>query len=308
MRVFLTGASGFLGHEVTKLLLARGHRCAVLSRRADPTGTRLASLSDRVEIIAGDLLLPESYRAGLRRFAPEALIHCAWQGVAGADRNDIRQLDNVPATGRLVEAALESGAGVILGVGSQAEYGPKNHAVAEDEGCEPTTLYGVAKLAAGRAMLNIAAECGARGAWGRVFSLYGPGDDGPWLVPSLIRSFLACRAPELTACEQIWEFTHVADAAAAILALLETPHAQGSFNIGAGESVRLGDAVLLLRDLTAPQVEPLFGRVPYRQDQVMRLEADISRLSSVTGWRPRVPLERGFEETVAWLRAKSGAT
>lgn len=307
MRIVLTGASGFLGCEVARQLVARGHDCAVLLRRDDLAQTRLAPLAERVRIISGDLFSPESYRAALRQFAPEALIHCAWQGVAGAARNDIRQLDNIAATARLVEAAAESGARLVVGVGSQAEYGQKSGPTAEDAAAEPTTLYGIAKLAAGQAILNMAAERNIRAVWGRVFSLYGPGEDGAWLVPSLIRAFLADRAPELTACEQIWEFTHVADAAAAIIALLESPEARGTFNIGSGEPVRLRDAVLLLRDLTAPRIVPLFGRVAYRPDQIMRLEADISRIRRATGWRPAVSLERGFAETVAWFRAKAAS-
>lgn len=304
MRIFVTGATGFLGFEVTKRLVDLGHDCAILSRRDDLASSRLASCSDRVHVIAGDVFQPDGYRAALRQFAPEAVIHCAWWGVAGADRNDIRQLDNIPAAGCLVEAAAESGAKIVIGVGSQAEYGQKRGAVPEDSAAEPTTLYGVAKLAAARAVLNIATERGVRAAWGRVFSLYGPGEDRPWLVPSLIRDFMANRAPELTACEQIWEFTHVADAAAAIVALLDSDDARGVFNIGSGDPVRLRDAVLLLRDLVAPRIEPLFGRVAYRPDQVMHLEADISRIRDATGWRPNVSLPRGFAETVAWFRAR----
>ncbi|PWB80317.1 MAG: NAD(P)-dependent oxidoreductase [Methylocystaceae bacterium] len=305
MRIFLTGATGFLGAQTLGLLVERGHRCAVLSRREDLASTRLASLSGRIRVAAGDMFDVESYRAALRDFAPEALVHCAWWGVAGADRNDIRQLDNIAATGRLASAAVESGARFLLGVGSQAEYGRRSGAMRETDAAEPTTLYGIAKLASGRALSNIAAERGVRAVWGRVFSLYGPGDDGPWLVPSLIRAFLANRAPELTSCEQIWEFTHVADAAAAIVALLESPAANGVFNIGSGEALRLRDAVLLLRDLAAPQIEPLFGRIAYRPDQVMRLQADISRIRDATGWRPNISLERGLEETIAWFRARA---
>jgi nucleoside-diphosphate-sugar epimerase len=304
MRIFVTGATGFLGFEVTARLVRLGHDCAVLMRSGDLAGTRLAGWSDRVEIVVGDIFQPESYRPALRRFSPEAVVHCAWWGVAGADRNDVRQLDNIPAAGRLVEAAAESGARIVVGVGSQAEYGQKQGPVAEDCVAEPTTLYGVSKVAASRAMLNLAAARGMRGAWGRVFSLYGPGEDRPWLVPTLIRDFMASKAPELTGCEQIWEFTHVADAADAIVALLFGEEAQGVFNIGSGDPVLLRDAVLLLRDLVAPRIEPLFGKIAYRPDQVMHLEADISRIRRATGWRPRVSLADGFEETVAWFRAR----
>lgn len=295
MRVFLTGATGFLGGAIARELIARGHECAALARDAG----KLSPLAGNLPAVEGDLFEPESYRAALARFAPDALLHCAWRGVEGAARNDIRQLDNLPAAGRLVEAAIDCGARVVVGVGSQGEYGQKNGKISEVDRPEPTTLYGVTKLAAGNAMLNIAAARGVRAAWGRVFSLYGPGDDGPWLVPGLIRAFREGRSPDLTACEQTWEFTHVRDAASAFAALLETPDARGIFNVGSGAPVNLKRAVLMLRDLVAPSIEPRFGAVPYRPDQVMHLEADIERICGAAGWRPRITLEEGFAETVA---------
>jgi nucleoside-diphosphate-sugar epimerase len=306
MRVFLTGASGFLGGEIARRLVAEGRDCAVLLR-GGAIGPRLAPLAGRLTLVPGDLLAPESYHDALARFSPDAVIHCAWRGVAGADRNDPGQLDNIAGTGRLVDAAAAAGARVVIGVGSQAEYGLLNGAAAEDAVSDPTTLYGISKLAAGRALLAMAAERGMRGAWGRVFSLYGPGEERPWLVPSLIRAFAAGEAPSLTACEQIWEFTHVADAAAAIIALLDCVTACGVFNIGSGAPVALREAVLALRDLVAPTIEPGFGRTPYRPDQVMHLEADISRIIAATGWRPVVPLRSGFAETVAWTLARARA-
>ncbi len=268
--------------------------------RDDIAATRLAPFAARLQRISGDLFAPETYRAALQRFAPEAVVHCGWRGVAGADRNDVGQLDNIVATGRLAEVSAEAGARILIGVGSQAEYGLLSGRVAEASPTEPTTLYGVSKLAAGRALLAIAAERGLRAAWGRVFSLYGPGEARPWLVPSLIRAFAAGRSPDLTGCEQIWEFTHVGDAAAALLALLDSD-ASGAFNIGSGEPLPLRDAVVMLRDLVAPGIEPGFGRTAYRPDQIMHLEADISHIRQVTGWRPIVPLAQGFAETVDWL-------
>jgi len=298
MKVFVTGATGFLGAEITRALLSRGHDCAALTR-ADIRATRLAPLASRVSAIRGDLLAPRSYREALQNFRPDALIHCGWGGVWGSERNDPRQIDNASAAARLAQIALDAGARVLVGVGSQAEYGPKNEAIREDDPAAPTTLYGVAKLAAAGAFSTLAEIHGARAVWGRAFSLYGPEGDGPWLVPSLLRAFRDRKPPELTHYEQTWEFTHVRDAARAYVALLETPTASGLFNVACGAPVRLRDAVLMLRDLVAPGLEPLFGRIPYRPDQVMRLNVRIDRIRDATGWRPEITLEDGFAETAA---------
>ena len=75
MRIVLTGAGGFLGREIARELRARGHRVAGMRRRLD-------GLSP--DDFIGDFLVPESYRASFRNFAPDILIHCGWHGVAKA--------------------------------------------------------------------------------------------------------------------------------------------------------------------------------------------------------------------------------
>jgi nucleoside-diphosphate-sugar epimerase len=307
MRVFLTGATGFLGAEIARELGLRGHDCIAMARRIAGAG-RLSAMAPGARIVAGDLFDPESCRALMSHWRPEALIHCGWRGVLGAERNDVAQLDNIAASARLAEAALAHGARIIIGAGSQAEYGARPYAVAESDPPSPETLYGVAKVAAANAFETLARLHGARAAWGRVFSLYGPGQEPPWLVASLICAFARGEAPALTACEQMWEFTHVRDAAQAVVAILDSNEARGVFNIASGETIRLRDAVSMLRDLVAPGVEPLFGKIPYRPDQVMHLEARIDRIRALAGWTPRIGLAEGFAETVAaFARAREAA-
>jgi UDP-glucose 4-epimerase len=289
MRVFLTGATGFLGRAVSAELEAHGH---AVSRLVRPVADREIGPDD----IAGDLFAPNTYRAALAAFAPEAIVHCGWWGVAGADRNERRQLDNIVATGALVDAGVRAGCRIFVGTGSQAEYGPCEGRTREDHALNPTTLYGVSKVAAGQALLSLAQAAGGRAAWGRVFSLYGRDDGAPWLIPSLIDQFRKGEAPAVTQCEQVWDYLHVSDAARAVVALVECDVASGMFNIGSGVPIALRDVVTQLRDMLAPDIEPLFGAVPYKPDQVMHLEADVARLCGVTGWTPRVSLHDGLRE------------
>ncbi|HEU5397530.1 MAG TPA: hypothetical protein VFV81_10195, partial [Verrucomicrobiae bacterium] len=74
----------------------------------------------------------------------------------------------------------------------------------------------------------------------------------------------------------------------------------GVFNLGAGEARPLKDVIELIRRETKSPLDPAYGAIPYRPDQVMHLEADISKLSAATGWRPQTSLEAGIGETVAF--------
>lgn len=298
MRVFVTGASGFLGSYLVADLLARGHEVAVLLR-PDSASWRLAEVYDRLHVIPGALEHLDALRGPLLVFAPEAVVHMAWRGVAGSDRNSPLQAANVTDTVGLAELATEAGAKAFVGAGSQAEYGPYDRAIRESDIVRPTTLYGMAKLAAGSMALRLCQERGLRAAWLRIFSTYGPKDADYWLIPSMIRNLRSGQHMALTACEQRWGFLHARDAAAAFRLAVTHDAASGIFNVGSPEAPPLRETVSRLRDLVDPGASLGFGELAYRPDQVMILAADVSRMLAL-GWKPEVPLDQGLRETVDW--------
>ena len=185
-----------------------------------------------------------------------------------------------------------------IGLGSQAEYGNANRILDETAPLLPTTLYGKAKLAAGNEALSRCHTAEMAGAWLRVFSTYGPGDHPHWMIPHVIREFLQGRAPQVTRCEQQWDYIFVADAARAIVSVADGK-TSGVFNLGSGQAWPLKKILETIRAELKTPVQPAYGAIPYRPDQVMHLQADISRLHAATGWTPQVGLEDGIRRTVA---------
>ncbi|OAF01228.1 GDP-6-deoxy-D-lyxo-4-hexulose reductase [Bradyrhizobium centrolobii] len=306
MRIFVTGATGFLGSYVAENLVEQGHDVAVLLRPGTKPW-RLASILERLTVVESTLDDPAALGAGLRSFAPDAVVHMAWRGVGNSDRNSKDQARNIGDTVELVDLAAGAGATIFVGAGSQAEYGPYDRAIVESDVPRPTTLYGIAKLASGLMAERRCAERRLRFAWLRIFSAYGPRDGESWLIPSLIRTLRANGRMALTACEQRWGFLHASDAAAAVSLVLASPAAQGIYNLGSPDAPPLRDTVRRLRDLIG-RGELAFGEVPYRPDQVMVLAADVARLEAL-GWRPAVGLDQGLRETLAWHEAaERGAT
>jgi UDP-glucose 4-epimerase len=241
----------------------------------------------------------------LRDLAPSTFIHCAWRGVAGNQRNEDFQLtENVSLTLRSVDFAAAVGCAQWIGMGSQAEYGNQNRCLDEDAPLRPTTKYGEAKKAAGIEALERCSSVGMIGAWVRVFSTYGPDDSPEWFIPYVVQEFLAGRAPKLTRCEQLWDYLYVDDASQALVALADAS-AGGVFNLGSGRARPLRTFVEAARTEVGTDVMPQYGAIPYRPDQVMHLEADISRLVAATGWQPRVDIQEGMRATVAFERQRA---
>eukprot|EP00435_Cladocopium_sp_Y103_P077061 s1_g800.t1 len=305
MRVFLTGISGFIGSALCRDLLDAGHEVAGLARSENPW--RLTDRSDDVTWISGSLEEMSAWQEALIYFKPDAVAHLGWAGVANTDRNALLQVDNLPWSARLVDLAAKAGARTFLGLGSQAEYGPKSNAIPSEAETNPTTLYGEAKLAACKICAQVADLHDMRFVWMRVFSTYGPGDHPYWMIPTIINQMLDGQRPALTAGEQHWGFLHVEDAARAIRLALETETAQGIYALGSPDAPQLKETIKTIRDQIDVTLGLGFGEIPYRGDQVMYLAADITRLKNDLGWTPSIPLDQGLQQTVDWFKSQHEA-
>lgn len=315
MRCLVTGASGFIGNTLIPKLLERGHQVVILVRPSSDL-SQLKPFLSQLEILYEDLLHLSSPifsngsytdpRAVLKNalVSVDAIFHLAWFGVTAEFRNDPAQIrKNLVVTMELWELARTVECKVWIGMGSQAEYGIVDHVLREDTPTFPITAYGVAKLAAGLATAKMSELCGMRHVWLRLLSAYGPGDDKRHMIPSVIDAFLSGRRPALTLGEQVWDYIYVDDVAEALCAVLET-EISGVYNLSSGTSSTLRSVVEKIRDLIDPSLSIGFGDVPYRPDQVMFLEGDISRIRTATGWQPRTSLAEGLAQTLSWTRRR----
>ena len=300
MRVFVTGATGFVGSHLTKLLVKRGATVAVLLRPGSETW-RIANVLPYITQIEGDMLALQEAQNRILDFAPDTILHLAWYGVSNRYRNDEAQINNNLASSlALLRLALKSGCQTWVGLGSQAEYGPQNIIMDENAPTHPTTLYGTLKLCVYLLGRQLATGSGMRFAWLRLFSAYGPKDNESWMIPYLIKSLQRGERPSLTLGEQKWDYLYVGDAAEAIYRVATTPEANGAFNLGSGEVSTIRNVAERIREMINPSLPLGFGDMPYLSDQVMHLQADITKLKRATGWSPQTGLEEGLKRTIAW--------
>ncbi len=298
-RILVTGAGGFVGAAVVRAALAAGHDVIALVRN---DRSRLAAVASRVSLHHVDLAGGPAVAALLGSVKPDIVIHSAWEGVGGALRGGDIQLENIRTTIALADAAIAAGARKFVGIGSQAEYGRYDRKIVESDLPRPTMLYGAAKLAANHLAAQRCREAGVEFAWLRLFSVYGPGDNANWLIPSTAASLVKGKAPKCTAGTQKWDYLHIDDVADGVLAAATTEGATGVFNLSSGNPVAVRRIVEMLRDLAAPGLNLAFGTIPFGPDQIMHLEGDNERLRGATGWSVRVPIGEGLRQVVEEMR------
>jgi nucleoside-diphosphate-sugar epimerase len=293
---------------LTRQLVKQGAEVSILVR-PDSDLWRLESAVEHVNVIRTDLSDIDDAAPALKTSAPEIVFHLAWHGVGSADRNDPGQVRNVTGSLKLFDMVRQVGCRCWVGVGSQAEYGSHHDgALTEEISTRPVTMYGVSKLAVGMLTRQLCSLAGMRYLWFRLLATYGPKDDERHLIPAVIRQLLAAKRPALTPGEQRWDYLYVEDAAEAIWRAATDPTVQGVFNLGSGEAYAVREIVERVRDMIDPSLPLGFGEVQTRADQIMYLQADISKLCAATDWMPRITLDNGLKKTVDWYRAQQRLT
>jgi GDP-L-fucose synthase len=298
-RVFVAGHAGLVGSAVVERLRADGFTTILTATRSE------LDLRDQAAV-------NEWFHAE----RPDYVFLVAGT-VGGIMANSTRPAeflyDNMLIHGTVVEASKQVDVTKLLYLGSSCIY--PRHAtqpITEDQlltgPLEPTNeAYALAKITGIKLCEAYRRQYGCNFVSAMPTNLYGPDDNfdpvGGHLVPMLMRRFHEARAAGEPKVE-VWgtgsprrELLHVADLADACLFLMDHYEEAGHINVGTGEDIAIRDLAELLRDIVHPGAELVFDTS--KPDGMPRKVLDVSRLHAL-GWRHRIGLQEGLEETYRW--------
>lgn len=294
-RVLVTGGAGFLGRAVVPLLAVAGYEVHAVGRGA------VTDTSDTIWHSA-DLTSSSAAEALIAAVKPDALVALAWHMAPGNARA-AENFDWVEPSVALIKDFAAAGGRRALFCGSCAEYNwsAPNPFSENQTPLKPSSNYGKAKLALFRAFSDICERSDLSGVWARPFFLYGPGEARHRLVADVTISLLEGRPALCSSGEQRRDYLHVSDVASAIARLLDSD-AKGAVNIGSGKAIAVRDLIMeIARQLDATDLVQLGARKSPPDDPEL-IEANISRLQTLTDWSPQNSLQTGVADTIAWWR------
>jgi nucleoside-diphosphate-sugar epimerase len=294
--MLVTGASGFIGRHCLPRLIDAGFDVHATART---TGTSQASGATWHH---ADLLDDAQVDGLMRRVRPTHLLHLAWDvnttrwTAAGA------HLEWARAGLSLVRSFAEQGGTRAVMAGTCAEYDWNVGLCRESQpATSPATMYGSAKRALGVLATAYGAATDVAVVWPRIFFTYGPHEPPGRLVPSVVRALLRGERALCTYGLQRRDYLHVSDVADA-LALLARHDLIGAVNVGSGVAVEVrAIAIHIAERLGRPDLLAL-GALPDGPDSAALVVADTGLLQEGLSWRPRISLESGLDETIAWWR------
>ena len=316
LNVLVTGCAGFIGSNVSWLLLKAGHTVEGIDSLTDTYSVRLKQwrLDDlssrsgfsfqRLDISDFDSLRAIFLdRAGHRGIS--AVINLgAWAGVRASVANPWVYYDtNMRGTLNLLELCREFGVGKFILASTSSVYGTGMTGPVTEDAPSSRTLspYAASKKAAETLLYSYHHLYGIDATVLRYFTVYGPAGRPDMSIFRFIRG-IAENEPITVYGDgnQQRDFTYVTDVARGTVAALAL-QGYNTINLGSDSPMALNHVI--------PIIERFVGRdarIEYREmhpADPMITWADISRARKLLGWSPAVDIEEGIHRTTDWYMA-----
>lgn len=303
MNILITGGAGFIGSHVSDLLAGKGHHIAVIDNLSTGRRENIPQAATFYQISITDPAIKEVFE----KEKPDVVIHHAAQiSVSASVKDPLKDMDiNIKGTVHLIETAVRHNIKkFIFASTGGAIYGEHDYFPADEQHpVRPLSPYGIGKLAAEKYLYFYNKTYGLHYTVLRYSNVYGPRQD-PFgeagVVAIFSKKMLAGDQPVINGTgEQTRDFVFVRDVAAANLQALERD-CVGEFNISTGKETTVKELFSILKSITTSPAQEIHG--PPLPGEQMRSVLAWDKARAHLGWSPRISLQEGLQETVAFFK------
>jgi len=315
-RVLITGADGFVGGHLAEYLL-HDVKTEVLGlglRPAEPGAPWMKG-----EYRQCDILDREAVREAVLSYRPGFVFHLAAQSSVGRSWEQWELTCRVALEGQrnLLEALREAGCGARVHVACSAEeygrVGEDELPLTEESPLRPATPYAFSKVLQDYLAVFYHQAYGMPVIRTRAFNQTGPGQSPDFVVSDFARQVALIEAGRAEPVIRVGnlearrDFSDVRDLARAYWGLLEKGEPGGVYNVCSGRVLSVREILDMLLGLSGRDIEILQDEKKMRPLDIPVLRGDNSRMRSVTGWEPSIPVERTLADVLDWWRGQVSA-
>ncbi len=310
-KILVTGGAGFIGSHLVDCLLSEGNTVRVVDNLVNgkPGNIDQHKGNKRFSFIKADICDSGALSAAME--GVDTVFHLACLGVRHSIRYPFRNHRvNAEGTIRVLEESRKSGVRKFVYCSSSEVYGTAVKVpMKEDHPTNPCTVYGAGKLAGEAYARAYYLTYGMKTVIVRPFNTFGPrshheGDAGEMIPKSIVRALSGEKILIFGDGSQTRDFTYVEDMARAIAEAAKSDKAVGrTFNIGSGFEITIRKIAEIISGSVGGGSALIENAVP-RPGDVLRLYADASTYSTLTGWKPKVSFNDGLQRTIEWFKAR----
>ncbi len=301
-RVFITGATGFVGAWTTRALLHAGHDVHALMLEGaaeDALAKERLGADSAITPIRGDFLRPSSYLPAVEALKPDVCIHLAWYANPKDYLSSRINLEFLDATIKLGTKLIDIGCPRFVAAGTCFEYDTSWPGyLAEDAPLIPRHLYSTCKRALFDILTSLTHGTATSFAWPRLFFLFGEHEAKGRLVPAVIDALLGSEPARVTTGEQVRDYMHVGDAGRAIAHIATNALVTGPINVATGEPLPVRKLIETIATIMQKPDQVAWGAIEARPNDPAFICANVEKLEA-TGFRPESSLEQGLAATIS---------
>jgi GDP-4-dehydro-6-deoxy-D-mannose reductase len=314
--ILVTGAAGFAGSHLLDLLRREDrpivgwyHPGAPPPPSNDDTGAPLSWQ-------AIDLLDAAAVSRAIERLQPREVYHLAGAAAVGKswDTADETLRVNVMGTEYLLRALTRVAPPArTLVIGSATVYRPANQALAEDAPINPTSPYGVSKLAQELVAQQAFTHQQFPVIVSRSFNHIGPRQGLGFAAADFAKQIVDIETGRMAPIIKVGnleasrDLMDVRDTVRAYRALLRSGTPGRVYNVCAGRAYVMRDLLDGLRRHSSAQVEVQVDPEKLRPIDQPLVLGSYDRLARETGWRPEIPIDRTLADLLDYWRGRSTA-
>jgi nucleoside-diphosphate-sugar epimerase len=283
----VTGASGFLGSNLVRRLVAADWKVHVLGRASTSFET-LANIRQQIHVHRLDS--SSTLKHILADSQPDVVFHLASFFIAEHNPDQVRQLieSNVLFGAELLEAMSETGCRKVVNTGTAWQH-------FQDSSYDPVALYAATKQAFEDILLYYRSARAFHAVTLKLFDTYGPADPRPKLFTLLRSAAREKKRLDMSAGEQRLHVVYIDDVIDAFLLAAEGLTCQnlisGDFVVDSASALTLRELVQIYSETIRTSIDVNWGGKPYRQREVM---VPWSKGQRLPGWSPRIGIRQGI--------------
>ena len=313
-RALIIGATGFVGNYLVKELLVN-HDMEIHVTKL-PKEQLEVSQNEYNMIHNLDILNRDDIANILYEIRPDYIFHLAAQSsVSIAWKNPGLTVDvNIKGSINVMEAIREMFyKPKVLLIGSGEEYGhilENEIPISEESRLRPGNIYAATKVCQNMIGNIYSRAFNMDVMMVRAFNHIGPGQSSIFVVSDFCRQVAEIEAglkkPVMYVgnLEVKRDFTDVRDIVRAYALLIKTGSAGETYNVGSGHSYTIREVLDEIISLSSEKIKVEIDMNKIRPVDVPIIEADITKINQITGWKPLIPLRQTLQETLDYWRAR----
>lgn len=314
--VLVTGAGGFVGSAVVRLLVRTLHGGALAFADGAPVRQVVALIRpggsrERLQEIAGlqgwsvesaDLAASSQLRDVLYRTRPRVIMHL---GLDGRLQRDLPEAERHRVNVGPIETLFAGLAGVprarLIHTGS-AWVLPSGSRLAEDSPLQPWSTFTANKARLDEVLPALGEKADVRWINLRLFNIFGKHEAATRLLPSLVARLTRDQDMEISYGDQVRDFNEVDDMALAYLRALQADDSSCNqlYHIGSGRGTSVRDFALAVAQTTGNAHRIHFGSRQTTDQALRELVADPVLAEHRLGWKPAAALESRILIATQW--------